>query len=335
MAAKMKKIAELVGVSESTVSRVLNNSPLISEKTKQQVLEAARTLNYQTARMNMIGLIEPRITNPLFAEIISTIEARVYEAGYGLLLCDSAYDLVREQEQLDFLLRQEGVQGVILIVIDPLAEHVQRLLAQNFPCVLLGTDPVPGSDQVNVDASIGAYYMTRHLLELGHRRIGLIIGPPWVKASGERLKGYRQALDEFYIPFDLELVAESGMDEYGGASAMEALLARGGEPITGVFAITDLMAIGALRKLRERGKRVPEDISLAGYGDITFASLIQPSLTTVWQPKKELGVLATKFILKQIRTHKERGEGWKEMYPFQSAMYHPYVIKRESTRELK
>ncbi len=333
MAIKLKEIAELAQVSESTVSRVLHNSPLISEKTRQTVLGAARQLHYQTTRMSMIGVIEPKITNPLYSEVIAAIESSMYEAGYGMILCDSAFNMEREQDQINFLLRQGGVLGVILVPIDPMAAHIRELIAQNFPCVILGTDPIPGVDQVNVDASVGAHIITSHLLELGHRRIAIVRGPSRVSASCSRLKGYCKALSDFNVPFDPALVAEGEVDENGGAEAMGKLIPMIDNDITAVYAISDIMALGVLRRLREAGYRVPEDISLAGCDDISVASQIQPALTTVWQPKCELGILAAKFLLKQIEARKERGNSWKEKYPFQSTMYFPHVVIRESTRK--
>jgi LacI family transcriptional regulator len=335
MSVTLKDIAYRAGVSESTVSRALNDSPLISEATKQAVLAVARKLNYQSSRTSawptrMIGVIEPDVTNPLYAEIVSAIESRAYTAGYSIILCDSAFDPEREQGQLALLLRQ-GVSGIIIIAIDPMAEHVRGLLEHNIPCVLLGTVPLPDVDQVNVDVAMGAYLATCHLLRLGHRRIALIGGPSRVSACEARLQGYRRALSEFGVPFEQKRVAEGRLDENGGATAMKALLPMIPSDITAVYAINDAMAIGALRTLREAGYRVPSDVSLIGCDDIPVAAQLQPALTTVWQPKRELGHLAAKLILKQIETRQERGDAWRSKYPFQSAMYLPRIVERDST----
>ncbi len=331
MAIRLREIAERAGVSESTVSRALHNSPLISERTRQAVIEAARQLRYQTERARMVGVIVPKITNPLYGEVVEAIEQAASEAGLGMILGDSTFDLAREQAQLDFLLRQAGVQGLILIPIDPEAAHIQALTADSIPCVLLGTDPVMGSDQVNVDAAMGAYLATRHLLALGHRRVGLLHGPQRVSAVRERLRGYRQALDEAGLDFDPGLVAEAEVDESGGACAMARLLPRVGCDLTAVYAINDPMALGALRVLREAGLRVPEDLSLAACDDIPVAAQVQPALTTVWQPKGELGTMAARLLLAQIQARAEHGEGWKAQYPFQSVLFHPRLVVREST----
>jgi LacI family transcriptional regulator len=332
MAVKLKEIAELARVSESTVSRALRNSPLISDKTRGAVLDAARALRYQAARARLVGVIEPKMTNPVYSEILNAIETRVYEAGFGMVLCNSAFDLGRERDQLDFLLRQSEVQGIILIPIDPEAAHIRALIDQNLPCVLLGTDPIAGADQVNVNAALGACTMTSHLLELGHRRIGLITGPGHISACRARLEGYCQALARCQIPFDPALIGQGEVDENGGAAAMGQLLPLVPDEISAVVAIADLMALGALRRLHEAGFRVPDDLSLASCDDIPVAAQIQPALTTLWQPKQELGALAAKLLLKQIETRKERGEGWKTLYPFQSALYQPHIVVRESTR---
>ncbi len=313
--------------------RLKKNSPLISEKTRQAVEEAARRLRYQTRQAEMVGVVVPKITNPLYGEVVEAIEQVASQAGLGMILCDSAFDLEREQSQVDFLLRQSGVRGLIVIPIDPEAGHIRALAGDNFPCVFLGTDPVMGSDQVNVDAAMGAYLATRHLVGLGHRRVGMLQGPRRVSACRERMKGYRQALEEAGIPFDPRLVAEGEVDEAGGACAMGRLLPLVHEGLTAVYAINDLMALGALRRLREAGLRVPEDISLAACDDIPVAAQVQPPLTTVWQPKGELGSMAARLLLQQIEARAAHGERWKEHYSFKSISCHPRLVARESSRE--
>ncbi len=332
----LKDIAGRAGVSESTVSRALNNSPLISEKTRQAVLAAARQLNYPSHKttawpVRTIGVVQPNITNALYGEITSAIESRAYEAGYSIMLCDSAFDLEREQGQIELLLRQ-GVSGIIMIPTDSGAEHIRNLIEQGIPCVILSTEPILGADQVNVDVTMGAYLATQYLINLGHQKIAIIGGPNTVSACRARLRGYQQALEEAGLPFDEAKMVEGNLDEAGGIEAMDLLLplARKKE-ISAVFSINDAMAIGALRRLREDSLRVPEDISLIGCDDIPLASLLQPALTTIWQPKRELGLLAAKLIFKQIETKAERGEGWRVMYPFQSALYLPHVVVRDST----
>jgi DNA-binding LacI/PurR family transcriptional regulator len=178
---------------------------------------------------------------------------------------------------------------------------------------------------------MGAYLATRHLLELGHRRIALIGGSSRVSACRARLAGYKRALAEHEIAFRKELVVEGSLDGNGGAAVMAQLLPLVPDDVTAVYAISDAMAIGALRTLREAGYHVPEDISLIGCDDIPVAAQLQPALTTVWQPKRELGYLAAKLILKQIQVQQERGDRWREKYPFQSAMYLPRVVERDST----
>ena len=336
MAVTLKDVANLAGVSESTASRALNDSPRISERTKQSVVTAARKLGYRTARGGLwpsrtIGVIEPNVTNPLYAEIVSAIESRAYQAGYNMILCDSAFDPPREQSQLELLLRQ-GVSGIVIIPIDASAGHVRELVEHNIPCVVLGTEPIPDADQVNVDATMGAYLATRHLLDLGHRRIGLLCGPGRISACRARMAGHQRALAEYEVPFEEKHVAVGKMDEESGAAAMTQLLPLVPKVISAVYAINDAMAIGALRVLRQAGFRVPGDVSLIGCDDIPVAAQLQPALTTLWQPKRELGYLAAKLILRQIETRKERGERWREKYPFQSAMYLPRVVERESTR---
>jgi LacI family transcriptional regulator len=334
MPTKLKQIAELAGVSTSTVSRVMNQSPLISEKTRRAVMNAAHQLNYQPEQMSMIGVIVPKITNPLYGEVVAAIEARASQAGYGILLCDTNFDLEREQEQITFLSAQSGVRGMVVVPVDPTAAHIRSLVESSTPCVILGSSPILGADQVNVDAAMGAYLITRHLLEIGHRRIGLVLGPSKILVCQERMQGYCQALEEYAIPFDPALVAEGDVDETGGAAAMSQLLHLAVRDMTAVATISDVMVLGVFRKIREAGLQIPGDLSVAGCDDIPVSALLQPAVTTVWQPKGELGLLSAKFILRQIETMKTRGSEWKSLYPFQNAMYQPYLIVRESTRKL-
>jgi LacI family transcriptional regulator len=336
MTVTLKDVANLARVSESTASRALNNSPRISERTKQAVLGAARKLGYRSAKgahwlPRTIGVIEPNVTNPLFAEIVSAIESRAYQAGYNIILCDSAFDPPREQGHLELLL-QQGVSGIVIIPIDANAEHVRELVEHNIPCVVLGTEPIPNADQVNVDATMGAYLATCHLLKLGHRHIGLIGGPARISACRARLAGHQRALAEFGVAFETQYVAVGKMDEESGVAAMAQLLPLVPDKLSAVYAINDAMAIGALRALGQAGFRVPDDVSLIGCDDIPVVAQLQPALTTLWQPKRELGYLAAKLILRQIETRQKRGEDWREKYPFQSAMYLPRVVARDSTR---
>jgi LacI family transcriptional regulator len=336
MAVTLKDVAKLAQVSESTASRALNDSPRISSPTKQAVWTAARKLGYRspgktTWSSRTIGVIEPNVTNPLFAEIISTIESRIYQAGYNIILCDSTQDPAREQSNLELLV-QQGVSGIMIIPIDATAGHVRDLIEHKLPCVILGTEPIPNADQVNVDATMGAYLATRHLLELGHRRIGLICGPMRISACRARLVGHQRALAERQVAFDEGRVAEGKMDVESGAVAMAQLLPQVPDRLSAIYAINDAMAIGALRVLRQAGLRVPEDVSLIGCDDIPVAAQLYPALTTLWQPKRELGELAAKLILRQIKTREEHGDRWREKYPFQSAMYLPRVVERDSTR---
>lgn len=327
----LKEIANLAGVSESTVSRALNNSPLISERTRLTVFAAAQKLNYQVTRTNLIGVLLPKINNPLYGEIVSTVEARAYEFGYSMVLCVSAFDLEREEAQIAFLLRQ-GVMGMIVVPIDAEAAHIRALVKQNMPCVILGTVPILGTDQVNVDASMGAYLATSHLLELGHRCIGMLSGPSRISACKDRVRGYCQALEEYGIQFDPSLVVESEIDEQGGLKAVNQLLPKIGQPITALFAISDVMALGVLRRLHEAGFSVPDHVSLVSCDDIPVAEQLTPGLTSIWQPKAELGEQASTFLFKQIEAKKARGENWKERYLFQSTVYHPHLVLRNSTK---
>ncbi len=339
MAITLKDVAKLAGVSESTASRALNDSPLISESTKRAVLLAARQLGYRPLRKETwptrtIGVVMPNVANPLYGQIVTAIETRAYQAGYSMFLANSYFDPEREQNHCELLLRQ-GAAGLIIVPTDPMAPHIQALIDYNVPCVLMSGDPLPQVDQVNVDVVMGAYLATRYLIDLGHRRIALINGPTRVRVCRNRLAGYRRALEEANLPFDAHIVVEGELNEEAGATATTRLLSLIPHDVTAVYAVNDVTAIGALRALQRAGLRVPEDVSLVGTDDIPVAAQLQPALTTVWQPKRELGDLATKLLLRQIKTREERGQGWRELYAFQNAMYLPRIIERQSARRLE
>lgn len=333
MKVTLKEIAHLAGCSEATVSRALQNSPLISEKTRSAVFKAARQLNYQVGSPSIIGMIEPSITNPFYSEFIAAIEEYTFDAGYSMILGISKYDLNREKEQIDHLLRQ-GVQGIIMVPTDANASHIRALIADQTPSVFFGIGPVLGADYVAVDPAISAYIAARHLLERGHRHIGLINGPLQVSVCRARLEGYRKALDEFGLPFEEKLVVEEETSEAGGSRAITRLLPQVSNGMTGVFTVSDILALGVMRRLAEVGLRVPDDISLVSCDDIPVAAQLNPALTTVWLPKRELGLLAARFLLKQIEARRQSGESWRSHYPFQSATFQSHLIERESTRRI-
>lgn len=308
-------VARLAGVSRTTVSLVLNGTPgaRISATTRARVLAAAAQLNYRPhagarclvrGRSDVIALVLRQTPDQVFADaflpkVLRGLSQVLREEGLHLLVFPLAPDHPPEAAQI--LLQERRVDGLILS--GPRFEDRPWLdrWAQEAPVVLLGH--LAGSDlpSVDVDNVEAAAEATRHLLALGHRRIGLITNAQLsYTASYERWQGYRQALEEASVPYDERRVAFGAFTPASGAAAMERLLALP-DPPTAVFVASDVVAFGALQALRRRGLRVPEDVALVGFDDVPLAAYTDPPLTTVHLPAEALGQEAGRLLLQWMR----------------------------------
>ncbi|MDQ7844431.1 MAG: LacI family DNA-binding transcriptional regulator [Armatimonadota bacterium] len=306
MAATIRDVAARAGVSVATVSRVVNRSPhRVSAATQRRVLAAVRALGYESNPIarglkkrstRTVALIVPDISNPFFPAIARGIEDVARARGYAVLLCNTYEDLERERAYLELLARRM-VDGLVFATVGSNTRHLRALRRQGRPVVLVARD-VAGVriDSVLVDNFRGEFEATTHLLGLGHRRIAHITGPPSLHVAAERRRGYLAALEAAGVPRSEALVVEGNFAADGGRRAVERLLARGAK-FTAVVAANDLMAIGAMEALRRAGRRIPQDVAVVGFDDITFASLVCPALTTVAQPKYRMGQLAMERLL--------------------------------------
>src|SRR5690606_8001724 len=209
-------------------------------------------------------------------------------------------DLLKELNYIDVLM-EKRVDGIIFVAAGMSAEHIRMLQDKRMPVVVVDRDS-PGVmvDSVQIDNAAGGWLATNHLIELGHTRIVCIAGPSDVTPSGERVDGYRRALREAGLPVHAEDIVRGDFHPAGGYRIAEELLARDKRP-TAIFACNDLMAIGALSAAKAMGFRVPEDVSVVGFDDIYLAAYSNPPLTTVRQPKYEMGRLATKLLLERMQ----------------------------------
>jgi LacI family transcriptional regulator len=244
-------------------------------------------------------MIVPDSANPFFAEVARGIEDTTFGHGYSLILCNSDGNLEKELFYADHLAEKQ-VDGILFIAAGVSSEHIELLLHRRTPVV--GGDrylPDVAVDAVLTDNRGGGYLATQHLLDLGHRRIACITGPSDVTPSADRVAGYRQAMQEAGIPVDKELILRGNFDYESGYRAAETLLSLSPRP-TAIFACNDLTAVGVLSAANRLGLRVPEDLSVVGYDDVRLASFTVPLLTTVQQPKHEIGVLAATWLLERI-----------------------------------
>ena len=310
MATTLEEIAKHAGVSRSTVSRVMNDHPNVDHETRARVLSVAEKLNYQpnmaarslaAGRTQVLGLAIPTGVSNLFADpyfpllvqgITSTCNARNHSVM--LWLGEPEY----ERRTIRQILQGGLIDGVILasaLMDDPILE---ALIKGGLPFVLIGRHP--GSDPVSyidVDNQSGACEMVTYMLRLGYRRVATITGPINMIAGSDRYNGYLDALRDRRVPFDPALVVESDFTEEGGYRSMQRLLPTQPDAI---FVASDAMAVGAIRALREAGKRVPEDVAVAGFDDIPLAAHTQPSLTTVRQPIQKMGAIAAETLIDLI-----------------------------------
>jgi LacI family transcriptional regulator len=304
-------VARLAGVSIKTVSRVLNREPNVRQQTREKVLAAAETLRYQpllsarqlaSNRTYLVGMLyenpNPQSENDYVTVVQSGALLACRENSYNLLInpCEAdSSDLIGEMLGLS---RQ--VDG--FIVLQPLSD-VQRLnqflLENAIPCVRVSQRPFEGFPWISVDDTDAADDMTEHLLQLGHKRIGFIVGRPDHGQSLDRLAGYRRALARNGIAFEDDLV-EQGRFEFESGHQCARNLLSSTRPPSAIFASNDAMAMGVLSAAHEMGFEVPRDLSVAGYDDSPLARHSWPSLTTVRQPVAEVARLATVVLLNQL-----------------------------------
>ncbi len=308
-------VARLAGVSRTTVSLVLNgvSGIRIRAETRQRVLEAAARLNYRPhagarhlvrGRSEVIAFVMRQTPDQIFAdaflpEVLRGLSGTLREASLHLLIFPLSPDQAPEETAL--LLQERRVDGMILS--GPRFEDQEWLerWGQEIPVVLLGHLAGSALPSVDVDNAQAAAMATRHLLGLGHRRIGLITNAPLsYTASYERWLGYRRALEEAGVPYDETLVAFGAFTPASGAAAMERLLALP-DPPTAIFVASDVVAFGALQAARRRGLRVPQDLALVGFDDVPLAAYVDPPLSTVHLPAEDLGREAGRLLLQWIQ----------------------------------
>lgn len=284
----------------------------MSDVLRERVLKAMHELHYQpnalarslrSKRSHTIGMLLPDSSNPYFAEIARSIEDTSFSKGYSVVLCNTDDNLDREQFYTN-LLTEKQVDGIILVAAGESSKHIQDLQDRHFPLVVVDRDsPGVTVDSVQIDNEHGSWLATTHLIGLGHRRIACIASPSAITPSGERVAGYRRALRENGIDYDEDLVIKGDFKPDSGYHATGQMLHMA-KPPTAIFACNDLMAIGAISAATNGGRRVPQDLSIVGFDDIQLAKFTNPSLTTIAQPKQEMGQLATKLLIERIRNPK-------------------------------
>jgi LacI family transcriptional regulator len=298
-------VARLAGVHPSTVSRALHRADLpLSPETRRRVLAAVERLEYRPSaiarglrlrRTRTLGMLVPDITNPFFPPIIRGAEEAARDQGYELVLCNTDDETEREKASLR-VLRERQADGLLIATSRMADATLASVRRERFPFVLVNRGSRVADDPaVEVNNARAAADIVDHLALLGHKRIAHIAGPLSTTTGAERAAGYRESLRAHGVPDDATLMAEAAAycEDAGYAAARRLLQAAP----TAIFAANDLLALGALRAVREAGLRVPADLSLVGINDIPLVGLLDPPLTTARVPQREMGAIAARMLI--------------------------------------
>jgi DNA-binding LacI/PurR family transcriptional regulator len=303
-------VSRLAGVSKTTVSRVLNTPELVNVRTRTKVLEVIQKLNYSPSiiargmrgqKTNMIGVIIPDITNLFYSEFLKHVEKAAVEKGYIVVICSTEVDPGRELEYMQQLMKRQ-IDGLILCRYRSVREDADSLgvLARRIPIVVMDqpSDGFPVS-AVYTDARGGIKELTSYLLKSGYRRIAILCGYKKYPFSLMRFGGYEDALREYGLAIDPDLVVECDSTAADGFRAAERLMKHAMPEA--VVAVTDLIALGAMRYLQDNGYSVPGDVAIAGFDNIPLSSLSSPQLTTVSQPIERMAAEAVQQLLRRVQ----------------------------------
>lgn len=310
----LKDVAKAVGLSPSTVSRVLNHHPDVASHTRRKVEQAIENLGYtpnilakdlRLETTKTIGIVISDISNPYFANVVRGAENAARQRGYSIILCDTAEQYELEKESVELLLKKRVV-GLLLTPVNEKIINLLRLKGQGVPFVLVARylSKVVTNYVVSDDA-LGGYLATQHLIKKGHKRILHLGGPPSLSDAWDRLAGYKRALLENGIAFDQNLVKTVStvtMDE--AYSLMNTVLSDEKVNFTAIFCFSDYLAMGAIRAIRERGLKIPTNIAVVGYDDVEVASLLEVPLTTIHTPKYRLGKRAVEILIDHLLQEK-------------------------------
>jgi len=332
----MKEIAKKLGVSVSTISRALQDSPELHPETKRKIVEMAKEMNYQPnllaqslriSRTKTLGVIVPEITSHFFASCISGIQDTANSRGYNVMICQSNESIEQEKKNIKALVSSQV--DALLISLSRETNHyghLYELYDREIPFVLFDrvNEDIPVSKITFNDAG-GAYQVTHHLLDTGCRRIMYVSGPEDLYISKKRKEGYLSALAEFGLGEEADLIKYTDLTYEGNVKAAEEIAAMNPRP-EAVFCMIDPVAVDVLTVWKDMGIRIPEDMSLAGFTNNPTSAVVEPPLTTVSQPGYEMGKLSVSHLLDQL-------DGVASDDPI-SIVLETMLIPRKSTKPL-
>ena len=333
--ATIKDVAKLAGVSTTTVSHVINKTRFVAEETYKSVWNAIQELNYSPSAVarslkvnttKSIGMIITTSEAPYFAEIVLAVEEHCYRQGYSLFLCNTQNEPEKIQNHLDMLIKKR-VDGVLVMCSEYTRDSLELFNGTNIPMVVMDWGKTDDkSDRILDNSFEGGYLATRHLIDNGHKEIGVIAGHLHKTTAKERFDGFLKAMREADLPVYDEWIFEGDFEPEGGFEQMNNLLRLEKLP-TAVFCFSDTIALGAIAALCEKNLSVPQDMSIIGYDNIHSSRFYSPPLTTVHQSKSRLGVKALNLLLERINAD-------KALYRPQTIEFHPELVLRRSVRNL-
>lgn len=312
MKVTIKDIAKKADVSVTTVSRVLNNKPDVGDDTRAKILKIIDQLNYNPnsvarglvmQKTHTIGLIIPDISNPFFPQVARAVEDKAQKLGYSVIFFNTDNNLEREKKAVE-LFQSKQVDGLIVSLSLGNEAVLKTLKAADYPVVQIDRS---ASDKlyplVSIDNQNSAYQLVEYLFKKGHRKIAHISGDLNTTTAQARMKGYKEALKDYKLELNSDYIIKGDYSQQSGLKAMEKLLNLTERP-TAVFAANDLSAAGAYKAIFAAGLEIPQDIAVAGHDDIDIASLLRPELTTMRQPKYDLGEKALTVLMEMIENNK-------------------------------
>jgi DNA-binding LacI/PurR family transcriptional regulator len=330
----IKEVAQRAGVSLGTVSNVLNRPDSVAPETRQRVIDAIKELGYvrndsarhlRAGHSRTVAIVVLDVSNPFFTDVVRGAEEVVERAGGMLVVCNSGEDMARERRHLE-LLEEQRVRGLLITpVSDRYQKRLERLIDRGIPVVLVDRGSgQPNRCSVAVDDLLGGRLAGQHLADAGHRRIAFVGGPFSIRQVADRHAGAGAALSEHDGDIDLRVIETKSLSATAGREAAEAVCAMpAGKRPTAIFCANDLLALGVLQGLTAGGLRVPQDVALVGYDDIEFAAAAAVPLTSVRQPREQLGRTAAQLLLEEADDGARHGH--------RHVVFQPQLVVRQST----
>lgn len=307
----IKDIARHLSISVSTVSRALVDDKNIRKETKEKVLEVAKMLGYKPnpvatnlkfGHTNTVGVIVPEMITPFASRVINGIQDVLYAHGIKVIIAESSEDPEKEKENLR-LMERFMVDGIIISLCSYKKNKEEYLRLQKAEMPMVFYDRIPYGmevSQVIVDDYMKSFFLVEHLIRSGRKHIVHIQGDEGIYNALERAKGYKDALEKFHIPLEEKMVIKTGMTFEDGKDVADKLV-ESGIDFDAVFAFTDTLAIGAMNRLRELGKKIPEEVAVASFSGTELSTIVYPALTTVEPPLFRMGQTAAELILERIK----------------------------------